>query len=218
MEVSSLGIEKYNHLCLHYNLIARSCYSCRLNMAHALSDDFFPYIISALIVFDMQRQMGRGLKQKYDKNENGFATRLGNVITRNRTIFFELESQSIDTIDLRQHKKSISTLYDNFALKGNLDNQDHAFDVGATKILHFIHPSLFPIIDSNSAGVLRDEFDIDYNNTGSPGYSYQRYINSMKEIQCFVNRHGKESLQSLDPVSPITRIFDKLAFVEGAGL
>jgi hypothetical protein len=83
-------------------------------MAHAISDDFFPYIISALIVFDMQRKMGQGQKPKYDKNEDGFASRLDDVISRNRAIFFQFESQTIDTIDLTHYQNSIATLYDDF--------------------------------------------------------------------------------------------------------
>ena len=36
-------------------------------------------------------------------------------------------------------------------------------------------------------------------------------------IQNFVNTTGCGVFQALEPNSPITRIFDKLAFVKGAG-
>ena len=218
MEVTSANIEKYNFLCLHYDVVARSCYSYRRNMAHALSDDYFPYLISALIVFDMQRKMGKGLRQKYDREGNGFASRLSNIIYRNRDSFFSLELLSIDAIDISIYEEIISNLYSDFAVDGALDSQGHAFDVGATKLLHFIHPSLFPIIDSNSAKVLRVNFEVDYNNSSRPGYSSAKYLDSMRAIQRFINAHGKSSLEGLEHGTPITRIFDKLAFVEGAGL
>ena len=218
MDVSSSCIEKYNSLCLHYEIIANSCYSNRRNMTHAISHEYRPYIIAALIVFDMQRKMGQGLAEKYSKEMNGFASSLDQVINHSKDLLLELEAKSIDNIDLEQHRETILDLYENFASNGNLDSQGHAFDVGATKILHFLHPALFPIVDSNSARVLREEFHVSYKHSGQPGYTGQRYIESMQSIQSFIRAQGNESLKLLEPNSPLTRIFDKLAFVAGAGL
>ena len=217
MNVSSTAIEKYNKMYMHYEVIARDCYSSRRNMAHALSDDFFPHIISALIAFGMQYQMGPGTEQKYNKNLNGFASRLSNALKVNSAAFLELELLSIESIDFAQFEDSIKTLYTALAINANLDDNGNDFHVGTTKVLHFIHPALFPIIDSKSSQVLRDEFGVVYRKSTQPGYSDERFIDSMKAIKDLVNLHGTQSIQALEPYSPITRIFDKLAFVNGEG-
>ncbi len=216
MEVSVEKIEVYNRYCKHYDLISKSCYSARKNIEHALSDDFLPYVISALIVFDMQRQMGRGLRAKFDKSAGGFATRLSNTLIKNKDKLISLGDFSMSTINLDEQGKIIQHVYQDLAVSSSLAEQDKDFHVGATKILHFIHPELFPIVDSNSATVLRDEFGIKYARSGQLGYSKDRYILAMKSIQSFVLENA--TLHELERGTPITRIFDKLAFVQGAEL
>lgn len=218
MEATSENIQKYNRLCRHYDIIATSCYSARQHMAHALSDDYFPNIISALIVFDMQRQMGSGLASKYEKSSNGFATRLGEVLESQAQTFYKLEMESINNIDCDKYKNDIYSVYDALACNGVLAEGEKSFHVGATKILHFIHPNLFPIVDSNSAAVLRDKFDISYKKTGQLDYTKDKYVASMKKIQEYILGMGVERFQLLEPGTPLTRIFDKLAFVQGSGI
>jgi hypothetical protein len=187
-------------------------------MNHALSDDYFPYIISALIVFDMQRQMGKGLKAKFDKSAHGFAAKLSKALEANKEILFSLENISIDSNYLSNHEENIKKVYQDMAVDLKLAEQDKEFHVGATKILHFVHPELFPIVDSNSAAILRDEFRINYARSGQPGYSSDKYFESMQSIGEYVRKTGRPTLQELEPGTPITRIFDKLAFVKGAEL
>lgn len=218
MEATSVNIQKYNRLCRHYEIVANSCYSARLHMAHALSDDYFPSVISALIVFDMQRQMGSGLASKYDKSSNGFAARLGKVLESQAQTLYKLEMESIHNIDFAKYQNDIHAVYEALACNGVLAESEKSFHVGATKILHFIHPNLFPIVDSNSAAVLRDKFYISYKKTGQPDYTKEKYISSMKKIQEYILGFGVDRFQLLEPGTPLTRIFDKLAFVHGSGI
>ncbi len=69
-------IKRYNQLCVHYNLVAKGVYVARAPMNDFFGTDFLPYIVAALISFDLGRMMGKGLENKYDINHNGFARRL----------------------------------------------------------------------------------------------------------------------------------------------
>jgi len=216
MKVSSIIIEKYNMLCLHYNIIADSCYKKRKSMTQALSDEYIKYVIAALIVFDMQRQMSKGLETKYDMNTTGFANALRQSLNLIKNELISLELYSICDIDLDKEKNTIEKIYNqiNDDIKAAMTNNNKSknFDVGVTKILHFLHPDLFPIIDSNAANILKKYFGINYK-TGTHGYSAEKYIKSMKKIQNYINEINCESFKRLEKGTPLTRIFDKITFI-----
>ena len=100
---------------------------------------------------------------------------------------------------------------------GGLHSGGKEFNVGATKILHFINPYLFPIVDSNAAKTLRSLFGLPYKNTTQPGYSDEMYLKSIIAIKAALSNYGYVEFQSLEPETPVMRIFDKLTFAYGNG-
>jgi hypothetical protein len=90
--------------------------------------------------------------------------------------------------------------------------------VGATKILHFLNPELFMIVDANAAQALKGAPGIPYRAETQPGYSGERYIRALSEVKKRIHAYGIERFRSLEPGTPALRILDKLAFVYGAGL
>lgn len=204
-------------MCLHYNLVADACYKKLTTLKDPTNPDYFPFIIAALISFDMNRQMGSGLEDKYIVAKGKFASRLHHKICANQAVIKHLSSQSITTVSMEAEKKDIVDLYDSLALKSPTSNQglsdsDTDFHVGATKILHFINPELFPIIDSNVAK-FATEFELaKYMNTTQPGYTSSKYVLFMQGAQSAISSFSSTKFQSLEPGTPIMRIFDKIAF------
>ena len=121
-------------------------------------------------------------------------------------------------INLQQHKHAIIKAYEilsansNHAL--NEDSSKH-FHVGTTKILHFLNPSLFIIVDSNAARTYREAHNVQFRKGTHPGYSSERYVECMEFAQQDMLTYGTERFEALDPGTPITRIYDKLTFVSG---
>ena len=69
-------LSKFNKYCLHYNLVAQAAYEQLKNGVGPFSKEYRPFIIAALISFDMGRMMGSGVSQKYDPDQGGFASKL----------------------------------------------------------------------------------------------------------------------------------------------
>jgi len=69
-------LEKFNRYCLHYNLVAQAAYEQLKNGVGPFSTGYRPFIITALISFDMGRMMGAGVGQKYEPEQGGFASKL----------------------------------------------------------------------------------------------------------------------------------------------
>ena len=88
--------------------------------------------------------------------------------------------------------------------------------VGATKILHFLNPELFIIVDSNAARAFRETHKIPFKKATQPGYLAELYINCMQCVQGDISTYGFERFQALEPGTPITKIYDKLTVVTGA--
>lgn len=218
METSIAQIQEYNTLCVHYEIVANSCYRKLAEVRSPLDATYFPYLVAALIAFGMGKQMGRGLRTKYDPLLEGFGLRLHNVLLEKQDELKAISSQTIVSIDLQAQREMLCTIYTALATDGELCQKGNNFHVGATKLLHFLYPELFPIIDSNVAATLRKHFDISYKNSTQPGYSHEKYLESMLAIQKYICTYGSENFRMLEAGTPITRIFDKLAYVSGADL
>jgi len=206
-------IERYNQVCVHYNLVANAVYRELRASKKPFSVNYEPYLIAALISFDMGRMMGGGLSQKYDINAGGFATRLHQKLGQvKRHLYSIIDSNIIDT-DIDLYAKEIKDSYSILANNGQEGfDQNRNFHVGATKILHFLNPELFMIIDANIARILRNFGKIPYRNTTQPGYSDEFYIQSLKVVKDMIVEYGEDNFRSLESQSPIMRVFDKIAF------
>jgi len=157
--------------------------------------------------------MGEGLLQKYDINAGGFATKLHQKLQQIKQHLYSIIDSNIIDTDIDLYAIAIMHSYSILANKGHEGfdlNRD--FHVGATKILHFLNPELFMIIDANIARTLRNYFEIPYRNTPQPGYSGELYVRSLKVVKDLIVEYGERNFRSLENQSPIMRIFDKIAF------
>lgn len=213
-------IARYNQLCLHYNLVADAVYGEWRRSGKPFAPQFRPYLIAALISFDMGRMMGGGPAKKYDVSAGGFAARLDGKLAQVRPLLDPLVDRDLFQVDLGAYRRDIVGAYNVLAAggEGGLHEQGKAFHVGATKILHFLNPELFMIVDANAAHALKIEMGIPYRSGTQPGYSGERYADALSEVKRRIRDYGIERLRSLEVGTPTLRILDKLAFVYGAGL
>jgi len=211
-------LRRYNKYCVHYNLVADACYRKRSELKDPFSESYFPYLVAALISFDMGRQMGKGTKCKYDPAGNGFATRLKCKLNEIGDLLSPIINENILTIDLSKNAETIKKAYDELAQnQSDLHSSSKSFHVGATKILHFLAPNLFPIVDSNAARVFRDEFHIGYKSTTQPGYCSERYFEVMERARNTIRSYGEDDFRALEPGTPIMRVLDKMVFAHAGG-
>jgi len=170
------------------------------------------------MAFDMGRMMGAGARQKYDVAINGFAKKLHDKLQQIKPLLEPMISSSIFNANIDKISNNISQAYEILANGGQdgLNAQGNDFHVGATKLLHFINPELFMIIDSNTAAALRNNFKSPYKNTAQPGYSSAKYIQSLTAIKTVLVDYGEKQFRSLEPATPSMRIFDKIAFAHNA--
>ena len=210
-------IAMFNSYCLHYNLVADAAYR-KLKKEHSpFSSAYRPYIVAALISFDRGRMMGKGVEQKYNDKIEGFASKLNQKMKKIQPNMKHILGKNISEWDLRKHSQKIEACYDILSQSGKngLHGKGYNFHVGATKILHFINPNFFPIIDSNAATALRELHYVPYHKSTQPGYSAKRYVQSVSAIQSIIAEYGYDRFQKIEPGTPILRIFDKLTFSYG---
>ena len=205
-------IARFNDIGLHYNLVANQIYKKRFaGSTDALAKSFFPYIIAGLISFDMGRMMGA-------KPYEGFASRLNHKLQNVSPLLKSLMNTTLTQINLQEYLDPISEAYNALSAKGNdalhMDSKK-SFHVGATKILHFLNPKLFLMVDHYAARAFRLAHSVPFRNTTQPGYSAERYIKCMEYAQEDILAYGLEKFQALEPGIPITRIYDKLTFITG---
>jgi hypothetical protein len=212
-------IDRFNEVGLHYNLVAIQIYAKRFTQGtDTFSVEYLRYIIAGLISFDMERMMGSGF-EKHDFNGTGFAFRLNTKVQQIRPELEPLMNANLTELNLQQHSPSILKAYNVLSPKGtNGLNEKKEFHVGATKILHFLNPWFFIIVDSNAASAFRMSHGIPFRNTTQPGYSAELYLQCMECAKKEIIGYGVERFQALEPDTPITRIYDKLTFATGARL
>lgn len=167
----------------------------------------------------MGRMMGKGLEQKFDVHKKGFASKLLEKMDAIKPYINPLVDKTIVDFEVDNDSESIRNGYDILSKGGRegLHNKGNNFHVGATKILHFINPHFFPIIDSNAAKTFRELYNFPYRKSTQPGYSGDRYLRSMMKIKEVILNYGLEKFRTLEPGTPTLRIFDKLTFAYGNG-
>jgi hypothetical protein len=212
-------LDKFNKYCLHYNLVAQEAYARLKRGVDPFSIEYLQCIIAALISFDMGRMMGAGVGQKYDPDQGGFAAKLNLKMKKIQSDIATLCTMTIANAEILNASQAIKESYAVLAGKGieGLHSGGKGFNVGATKILHFINPYLFPIIDSNAAKTLRSLYKLPYKNGTLPGYSAELYAQSFITIREAILNYGFDEFQALEPETPVMRIFDKLTFAFGNG-
>lgn len=217
---ADVKIARYNQLCLHYNLVADAIYCQWRRSRKPFAPEYRPYLVAALLSFDMGRMMGSGLVAKYDAAAGGFAARLDRKLAQVRPFLDPLMDQGLFQVDLAAHSHAIGQAYNVLATSGQegLHEQGKTFHVGATKLLHFLNPELFMIVDANVARALKDALGIPYRAGAQPRDFGERYVRALVKVRKRIEAYGIEPFRSLEPGTPTLRVFDKLAFVYGADL
>ncbi len=157
-------IARFNAEGLHYNLVANEIYKKYSYIGDPFDKSFLEYIIAGLIVFDLGPRMG---SNKYDF-DRGFASRLDSKLRETKQLLEPLMKLSLAQIALQEHCDAMMTSCDTLAARGSgglHEDQTKAFHVGATKILHFLNPHLFIIVDRHAARAFRMFGNIPFRNT-----------------------------------------------------
>ena len=212
-------IDRFNKLGLHYNIVANHVYEKRKSLPDLFDADYIPYLVAALISFEMERMMGTGAGKKYDVAAGGFASALRNKLTAIKPKIEPLTKISLVDVDLEEERENIESAYKELSTggTGGLNQNGADFHVGATKILHFLNPELFLIVDSNAARAFRAFHGINYRSATQPGYTSEKYMRCMAIAQTDIGKKGLEAFRALEPGTPIARIYDKLTFATGSG-
>ena len=206
-------ITRFNEEGQHYNLVADEVYRVHREIESPFVESYLPYIIAGLATFDMGRMLG------YSDDNGNFVVRLRAKLQEVRPLLEPFIAINLLSIDLQDHGKEICQVYDTLSSTGLgalHQNQEKAFYVGASKILHFLNPELFIMVDSNAARAFRIAHSVPFKNATRPGYSAERYVECMKFAQKDISQYGSDKFQALEPNTPITRIYDKLTFVTGS--
>ncbi len=211
-------IDRFNKLGVHYNIVSNYVYNKRKLLNELYDTNYLPYIVAALISFDLERMMGKGAKSKYDIMAGGFATLLHRKLCKIKTKIEHLNDTNIVDINLERKMGHIKDAYKELSAGGKdgLNQKGGDFHVGATKILHFINPELFLIVDSNAARAFRSHHGINYRNTTQPGYTSEKYISCMSYAKDDIIAFGQNDFCALEPGMPMARIYDKLTFATGS--
>ncbi|MFA4835349.1 MAG: hypothetical protein WC749_04675 [Dehalococcoidia bacterium] len=209
-------IRRFNRMGLHYNLVAGHIYQERYRGdTGPFSRSYLQYIIAGLISFDVGRMMG---SRRYELKGDFFASRLERKFADIRGLIEPILNVTLADIDLNRHEESIFKSYDCLSANGNgslnEDSHDH-FYVGASKVLHFLNPALFIMLDSNACRAFRKSHNVPFRKGTVPGYTSKRYLECMRYAQKDIQRFGQQKFQALDPGVPLTRIYDKLTFITG---
>lgn len=213
MNNAAAKIALFNKEGQHYNLVAQEIYRLRREIEDPFSESYLPYIIAGLAAFDMGRMMG------YSRNNGNFVVRLSKKLEQLKPVIGLLVNCSLVSMNLQQVKSEIVQAYEELRITGPgalHSNQAKSFWVGASKVLHFLNPELFIIIDSNAARAFKTAHNITFRKNAPQGYSASRYYECMKLAQTDILGFNSDKFQALESDTPITRIYDKLTFVTGS--
>ena len=215
-------ITQFNKLGLHYNLVADAVYEKRRNLPDPFVSEYMPYLIAALVSFDMGRMMGPDASW-YDTKAGGFATVLEKKINAIRPYINHLVDSRLDVLSPRSEAGNIKRAYSILSSAGKekkegLNQRGGEFHVGASKVLHFLNPQLFIIVDSYAAKAFSSWHRVSFRNTTQPGYSSDKYIECMEWAQKDILNYPVKDFCALENGVPIARIYDKLTFVTGSKL
>jgi len=219
LEEAEWKIEQFDLNGLHYNLVADQVYRKRFKeKVDPFGKEYLRHIVAGLVAFDMAKLMG---KRPYDTESKFFASRLEAKIFSLKPLLEALMNLSLTRINLKTQKSGIMKAFEYLSADGEgalHQNKNKHFYVGATKILHFLNPILFIIIDSNASRAYKLAHGVNFVKATQPGFSAEKYIQCMECARNDIVCYGPKRFQKLDANIPITTIYDKLTFVTGGGI
>jgi len=144
----------------------------------------------------------------------GLGLRLSNCLSSLAGESYGFTGDNLSTVNLSTFGPVVERAYERIAADCTVRGKFH---VGASKVLHWLFPELFIMLDRNAAMAFQEHHKIGFRRTTQPGYSAERYLKCLEKAQAEISGYGPERLLALEPNTPIARIFDKVAFVVGAG-
>ncbi len=188
-----------------YNPAANAVYQARRECGDPFEPRFEHHIVTGLKQFDMGRTMAEG-----------FSTRLHCSLQaiRRKPQIDGWQDCRLSSIDLSAHGSRIVSVYECLASVGKLDPRKQSH-VAATKILHWLFPDLFLMLDSKVAGTFRNLFGVKFCKSTQPGYTAEKYLQCLRLAQEDIRSFGVEQFRLLEPSSPDARVVDKIAWIAG---
>jgi hypothetical protein len=205
-------LQAYERDGLHYHLAASGVYEARKRIGNVFSAEFRPYIIAGLLSYDMGRQLGKAPYQI-------FAERLARKLALVEPLIAPFMQSSLATVDLATAQAPISQAYELLAARGTgalNTNSTSAFYVGASKVLHWLNPELFLIIDSFIARAFHTHPDpasrVRIIRAGAPCYSAALYLRCLAHAQREITAYGEAQLRRDGGGLPLMNIYGNVAF------
>jgi hypothetical protein len=220
-------IDRFNKRGIHYEAVYHYIMRRRRETVDIYHDDFLDDIAAALVCFDMQRMMG---SQKYMADvAHAWANRLERALQPHSSSLDHCRSLRLQDADVRDRgfAESVRLLFDDLERRGpeglNRRNEGEDFYVGASKILHFLVPDLFIILDSNARRELSRYHS--FSKSRKDGLSYLTAMACyQRELTEWSGSHDDPDFQKLVALdsswrrfggvreTPLRRILDKCAF------
>jgi hypothetical protein len=211
LEQVTVRLDEYNRVGRKYNTVADAIYVQR-KQVHPFSAEYGDCIVEGLVGFDMARTMG-DLAQ--------FQLRLRSKLRMIWDILDGVLDLSIEKTGLQSWFDKIEQAYDLLASPGqdglHRDRSKH-FHVGTTKILHWLAPDLFIMMDSHVSRAFQRHYQVGYRNSTQPGYTAAKYLFCLQQAQKEVNAFGCDRLFALELETPKARVFDKVSWIVGRQL
>ena len=205
-------LQAYEHDGMHYHLAATGIYAARAEIGNVLSVAYHPYIIAGLIAYDMARQLGTAPYRQ-------FAARLQQCLDILRPTLTTLLTSSLATVDIDACGAAIAEAYETLAAKGSAGlhvTGTRHFYVGASKILHWLNPELFLILDGHIATAFHHHPDpnarVTIYRAGAPQYSSQVYLQCLRHAQREILTYGEARLRCDGNELPLANIYGNVAF------
>jgi len=198
------GKKGYNDA-YHRILRARQGNPSLVNADGTVSDDSIDLVEQTMIAFDMKI---------FGQIDDQFKNTLKNALStkENRALMKDLRDCTI-LINIETIKSDTKRLFENLSCKATLSAKWFIFGVGATKIMNFLFPELFVILDRN----VKETLSIPQGRSLCFDDYWKAMDTCRRELGEWQKEIGTiEELKSLDefPTTPI-RIFDKCAFMMG---
>lgn len=179
----------------------------------SVSEQSLCIIEHGLRIFEMNR---------FGKMGDKFRAKLKNKLRRGDIIdaLKKFRNLRIESPEWQKYKDDIKNLYNALSTGGKdgLSADEERFDVGATKIMNFIFPELFVMVDRNVGQTLIGLKLIKIPRKGDTYYfCFEKYWEIMKICYAELKQYKKQgdisSLLELDEEpTTLTRIFDKCVF------
>lgn len=222
-------VDAFNSTGIHYEAVYHYVIRRRQELNKLLHPNFIDDITAGLISFDMQRMMGSE-KYLFD-GKKSWASKLQKVLSPHKQTLQGFRSHTIQDVDFtdQNFKKKIIDIFNELSKSGSqslsLRKESERFPVGASKILHFLIPDLFIIVDSNA----RRELAIFHGIKKSRKFDGDLYFSAMKkyrdELDVWKSKSGDNNFHKLLKLdsshkkfagvrtTPLPRIIDKCTFI-----